>query len=52
MHRDLWPLAGEDVTLIAARLRHARLQENQLRVVSPIDRQVLDLTAADQLPVG
>ena len=52
VHGDLRAFTRQDVALVAARLRHARLQENELRVVAPVQGEVLDLTAADQLADG
>src|SRR5262249_25383927 len=49
MHRDLRSLAAQDVALVAARLRRPRLQQDQLREVAPVERQIFNLSARDQL---
>jgi len=52
VHRDLGPLAGEDVPLVAARLDRPRLEQDELREVPAVQGQALDLGPADELPVG
>lgn len=46
--RDLHPLAGEDVAVVAACLHGARLQQDELREVATVQRLVFDLLARDQ----